>query len=622
MNYPFTTFIKKLFWPLQHHPKLWMSLIFQNLLWTSSGYVSILIMQYIVTVMEMKDISSFSSALIWLVLFYLVFEVIEYLSRNEWWVRFWFPFCAVIHKIIVPEYITLDNTATEKIGTGKTIAIMEKWIYAWTDACMNIIEYSIKILFAVGFGIYFISKVSLLYIPFYILLLCWVIVVVVWMNNKVLAHRNKRRDSQNDRTQQMVKVIMSKFEVLLSWKSSHEVSFLDKHMSAVQSHNLNMNQYLYRVFHIPSIFITLLRLFVYFTLWYGYFSWLYSLWQFTSFLGFIVILDKTVYEIVIFYKDFTKNISDITKLRELLETTPKMTWYTDGSDFVYQRGDISLKDISFSYSEGKSIFDNFSLDIQGGKKTALVWLSGSGKTTLMKMMAGYMRPDSGEMFVDGQPLFSSLSREVAKPEGSVSLQSYFSHIGYLTQEPSVFDGTIRENLMYGITEDLNQKILEDTKDKSSEQFLLSSALSLAHCYFVYDLPDGLDTQIGEKGVRLSGGQRQRLAIAKIFLKDPKIIFLDEPTSALDSLSEKLVTDAFHKLFEWRTVIIIAHRLQTVKAADEIIVLGNDGKKMGSDAKNKINNIDTIVIERWNHADLSVAGWVYQEMLELQSGFNF
>lgn len=184
-----------------------------------------------------------------------------------------------------------------------------------------------------------------------------------------------------------------------------------------------------------------------------------------------------------------------------------------------------------------------------------------------------MRPDSGEILVDGQivgadnicPQMDDASLQsnihTEKNVQYISLQSYFSHIGYLTQEPSVFDGTIRENLMYGIGENR-----ENREDRVRE------AIHLAHCDFVYDLSDGLDTHIGEKGVRLSGGQRQRLAIAKIFLKNPQIILLDEPTSALDSLSEKLVSDAFHKLFEGRTVIIIAHRLQTVKAADEIIVL--------------------------------------------------
>lgn len=127
----------------------------------------------------------------------------------------------------------------------------------------------------------------------------------------------------------------------------------------------------------------------------------------------------------------------------------------------------------------------------------------------------------------------------------------------------MFDGTIRENLLYALS-----------TDPSDEH--LTEILQLAKCEFIFDLPSALDTEIGERGIRLSGGQRQRLAIAKIMLKNPHIIILDEPTSALDSFSEQEVTEAMNNLFQNRTVIIIAHRLQTVKHADEIILLGTIG----------------------------------------------
>ena len=173
---------------------------------------------------------------------------------------------------------------------------------------------------------------------------------------------------------------------------------------------------------------------------------------------------------------------------------------------------------------------------------------------------------------------------------SVSLKSYYKHIWYLTQEPSVFDGTIYENLIYALDYEPTQNELE-------------FAVKQAQCSFVYDFPDWLETHIWEKGIRLSWWQRQRLAIAKIFLKNPRIVLLDEPTSALDSISEEAITKALDKLFEWRTVVIIAHRLQTVKKADEIIVL--DKWK---------------IIERWTHDELVVLWWTYAKMLELQSWF--
>lgn len=232
--------------------------------------------------------------------------------------------------------------------------------------------------------------------------------------------------------------------------------------------------------------------------------------------------------------------------------------------------------------ENKMVLKDFSLKIKAGSKVALVGRSGSGKTTIAKLISGYMRPTSGQVIVDGQDL------------AEVSLKSYYKYIGYLTQEPMVFDGSVRENLMYAVSEENLGSISEDK---------IVEFLKKAQCDFILNMKDGLETQIGEKGIRLSGGERQRLAIAKLFLKDPEIIILDEPTSALDSFSEEAVTKAMEELFKGRTVIIIAHRLQTVKRADEIIVL-EEGE----------------IKERGNHNELIQKGGHYAKMLEMQSGF--
>lgn len=170
------------------------------------------------------------------------------------------------------------------------------------------------------------------------------------------------------------------------------------------------------------------------------------------------------------------------------------------------------------------------------------------------------------------------------------MYDYFSHIGYLTQEPSVFDGTIYDNLIYALKE----------KPEESE---LKKVIASAKCEFIYDFPDGIQTEIGEKGIRLSGGQRQRLAIAKIMLKNPDIILLDEPTSALDSFNEEEISQALNHLFKGKTVIIIAHRLQTVKNADKILLF-EFGK----------------VVESGTHEELIKLNGKYKKMLDLQSGF--
>lgn len=273
---------------------------------------------------------------------------------------------------------------------------------------------------------------------------------------------------------------------------------------------------------------------------------------------------------------------DISRLRELTDDLQ-----TDHHDmntwevFLPKRKEIIIDALTYWYTSKEIVFSNFSLTITWSKKVALVGPSGGGKSTLIKLIAWYLHPDRGSILVDGQDLTQ------------INLLSYYTHVGYLTQEPSVFDGTIRENLLYG---------MRDTEELSNEK-TIEMTIPLAKCERIYELPNWLDTEIGERGIRLSGGQKQRLAIAKIMLKNPDIILLDEPTSALDSANEQAVTEALNNLFKNKTVIIIAHRLQTVKHADDIIYIA-DGE----------------VVERGTHAELLALWWAYYKMVELQSGF--
>ena len=194
------------------------------------------------------------------------------------------------------------------------------------------------------------------------------------------------------------------------------------------------------------------------------------------------------------------------------------------------------------------------------------------------MIAWYISPDEWEILVDWQNI------------SEVNVYDYFSHIWFLTQDPSVFDGTIYDNLAYALKENPT-----DAK--------LKKIIKAAKCEFIYDFTEGIQTEIWEKWVRLSGGQKQRLAIAKIMLKNPDIILLDEPTSALDSFNEEEISQALNNLFQWKTVIIVAHRLQTVKSSDRILLFE-----------------EWKVVEDGTHQSLTRKNWKYKKMLDLQSGF--
>ena len=279
-----------------------------------------------------------------------------------------------------------------------------------------------------------------------------------------------------------------------------------------------------------------------------------------------------------FLKNFWKEFTEVEKLWDFFDTTPQISWYEEGEDFQHKNGKIELRNVSYGYDENKKVFENLSLEILGERVTALVGPSWGGKSTLVKLISGYIRQSEWDILIDNQNL------------RDVSLKSYYADVWYLTQEPSVFDGTIEENLLYAV-------------EKKPSKKRIKEIISLAHCEFIYDLPNSLETEIWERWVKLSGWQIQRLAIAKIFLKNPKIIILDEPTSALDSLSEKKITEAMHNLFTGRTVLVIAHRLQTVKHADDIIVI--DGGT---------------IRERGRHEQLVKKWWFYKEMLDLQSWF--
>jgi ATP-binding cassette, subfamily B, bacterial AbcA/BmrA len=239
---------------------------------------------------------------------------------------------------------------------------------------------------------------------------------------------------------------------------------------------------------------------------------------------------------------------------------------------------IQVKNVSFAYSPEEPVLEDISFEAQPGEMIAFAGPSGSGKTTMFGILERFYEPDAGEIFIGDTPITA------------LTLDSWRSQIGYVSQESAMMAGTIRDNLCYGLIDDkqiTDERLWEVTKMAYADEFIKA-------------FPKGLDTEVGERGVKLSGGQRQRIAIARAFLRNPKILMMDEATASLDSQSEGVVQQALSRLMEGRTTFVIAHRLSTIVDADKIIFI----------EKGHITGIGT-------HQELTRTHHLYREYAEQQ-----
>ena len=223
----------------------------------------------------------------------------------------------------------------------------------------------------------------------------------------------------------------------------------------------------------------------------------------------------------------------------------------DSEELREVNGVIDYQDVCFSYTENETVLDHINIHIDAGRSIALVGPSGGGKTTICSLLPRFYDVNSGSIKIDGKDI------------RGLTLESLRRAIGIVQQDVYLFAGTIRENIAYGRPGASDEEIIDAAKKANIHEFIMS-------------LPDGYDTYAGERGARLSGGQKQRISIARVFLKDPKILILDEATSALDNESERHIQKSLEELAKNRTCITIAHRLSTIRNADEIIVIGENG----------------------------------------------
>lgn len=265
--------------------------------------------------------------------------------------------------------------------------------------------------------------------------------------------------------------------------------------------------------------------------------------------AFILYLVQIVMPMGQFTQFFTQLQKAIGATERIIETLDaREEDHASGRELNSANQPIYVENVSFAYDGGETILENVSFTIAPGKVTAIVGPSGSGKTTMLSLLERYYQPNSGSIRLGEEQIHD------------FTLASWRSKIGYVSQESPLIAGTIRENICYGLGREI-----------SDDELRQAAAMAYAD-QFIEELPDGYETQVGERGVKLSGGQRQRIGIARALLRDPQILMLDEATSSLDSKSELVVQQALTNLMKGRTTLVIAHRLSTVVDADQILFL--------------------------------------------------
>ena len=270
------------------------------------------------------------------------------------------------------------------------------------------------------------------------------------------------------------------------------------------------------------------------------------------------------------------------KFMKIMEIEPSIIQKQNAVVKTDIKGEIEFRNVSFRYKHednAEQVLNNFSLHIPAGKKIALVGETGVGKTTISKLIPRFYDVSEGEVLLDGVNV------------KDYDLYNLRNAIGTVQQDVFIFWGTIKENILYGKPDATDEEVIEAAKRAQIHDFIMS-------------LEDGYDTLTGERGVRLSGGQQQRISIARLFLKNPKILILDEATSSLDNITEKMIQEAFSELSVGKTTIMIAHRLSTIKKADEIIVVGKEG-----------------IIERGTHEELLENNGYYAKLYSASLTLN-
>lgn len=309
-----------------------------------------------------------------------------------------------------------------------------------------------------------------------------------------------------------------------------------------------------------------------------------SFGDYSAFVVSINMFISPVMTLINFMEQYQNGVTGFERFIEILDEEPE-TDSTNAVDIGDVKGHIELKDVSYAYTttedgeEEKEVIDHLSLDIKQGETFALVGPSGGGKTTICHLIPHFYNVKKGTILIDGKDIHD------------VTMESLRRNIGIVQQDIYLFNASIKENILYGRLDATDEEVVEAAKRANIHDYIMT-------------LEDGYNTVIGERGVRLSGGQKQRLSIARVFLKNPPILILDEATSALDNTTEILIQKSLDDLCKGRTTLVVAHRLSTIKNADEIAVIA-EGR----------------IVEQGSHEELMAKGGMYSDLYKLQFRAN-
>lgn len=295
-----------------------------------------------------------------------------------------------------------------------------------------------------------------------------------------------------------------------------------------------------------------------------------------TFLLYINTFTDPVKKLITLTEQFQNGYTGYERFMEMMAIRPDIVDRPDAVELASVKGDIAFRDVSFQYEEdSQQVLNHINLEVEAGSYMALVGSSGAGKSTLCSLIPRFYDVSGGGIYIDGTDI------------RDLKLKSLRDQIGIVQQDVYLFVGTVADNIRYGKPSASFAEIVEAAKNANAHDFIMS-------------LPDGYDTDIGQRGIKLSGGQKQRLSIARVFLKNPPILIFDEATSALDNESEKVVQESLEKLAKDRTTFVIAHRLSTIKNAEKILVLTDNG-----------------IEESGTHKELLAKGNIYAHLYQMQ-----